>query len=136
MPVSWSDLEDAFMVLGGDDSASGFLNTKTGEIFLRSPLTGLDELPEDIDESEDYVRLPGKAEIHLGVRLVMEFAREEVPDHYDEISKIFSRKGAYGRFKDLLEGIGRLEAWYAYEKAATEEAIREWCAENGIEVVG
>ena len=81
MPVSLSELEDAFQMLGGDDSASGFLNTKTGEIFLRSYVDDLDELPEDIDESEDYVRLPGKRDIDLGVRLVMDFAREEIPDH-------------------------------------------------------
>jgi len=134
MPVSLSELEDAFQMLSGEDSASGFLDTKTGEIFLRSHVADFGELPEDIDESEDYVRLPGNRDVDLGVRLVMKFAREEIPEHFDEIDRIFSRNGADRRFKDLLERIDRLEAWYAYETAATERALREWCLENGIEV--
>ena len=136
MPVLFSDLESALLETEGDESAAAFLNTKTGETCLRSDFADIDELPEDIDESEDYVRLPNKRDLELGTRLIMSFARDEIPDHFDEIYRIFSRKGAYRRFKDFLQRIGRLEGWYAYENAATEKALREWCAEKGVELEG
>ncbi|MGO9742706.1 MAG: hypothetical protein ACLPN5_14590 [Roseiarcus sp.] len=136
MPVQWSDLEDAYVFLSGDGSATAFVNTKTGEIFLRSDLAGIDELPEDAEDSGDYLELPSRRDLELGTRLVMAFARDELPEHYDEIDGIFSRKGAYRRLKDFLERIGRLQAWYDYEEAATEKALREWCAEQGIDLQG
>ena len=66
----------------------------------------------------------------------MRFAAERLDNHYDEIADIFSRKGAYRRFKDFLRRVGALDSWYEYESEAQERALREWCAENGIEVEG
>ncbi len=66
----------------------------------------------------------------------MRFAAEQLDDHYDEIAGIFSHKGAYRRFKDFLIRVGALERWHDYENEAKEKALREWCAENGIEVEG
>ncbi|MGA8711624.1 MAG: hypothetical protein WB647_01230 [Roseiarcus sp.] len=80
--------------------------------------------------------MPGPRALDLGSRLVMRFAEDVMSDHADEIAAIFSRKGAYGRFKDFLVRVGALNQWYEYEAAATEKALREWCAENGIEVEG
>jgi hypothetical protein len=37
--------------------------------------------------------------------------------------------------KDLLAAHGVLDKWYAYEKDATDRALREWCGENGIEIL-
>ncbi len=136
MPVKWSDIEDAFDFRSSEESATAFVNTKTGETFLRSDLAGIDELPEDAEDSDDYLELPSRRDLELGTRLVMAFARDELPEHYDEIDGIFSRKGAYRRLKDFLERIGRLQAWYDYEEAATEKAVREWCAEQGIDLQG
>ena len=92
-----------------------------------------EELPEDI-EAGDYLALPGPRDLDLGSRLVMRFADDVLPDHADAIAKIFSRKGAYGRFKDFLVEIGALDRWYDFEAAATEKALREWGADNGLEV--
>jgi hypothetical protein len=36
--------------------------------------------------------------------------------------------------KDLLARTGALEQWYEFEARAREKALREWCAENSIEV--
>ena len=66
----------------------------------------------------------------------MRFAGEELPDHTDEIAEIFSRRGAYRRFKDLLVRERALDKWHAFEAAAKEKALREWCAENGVTVEG
>ena len=119
---------------GGGNSA--FVCRKTGAVFWRSEDDDtLDELPEDID-SGDYLAVPSRHDLDLGSRLVMRFADEVLSDHADEIARIFSRRGAYGRFKDFLIRVGALDKWHDYENAATEKALRQWCADNGLEVVG
>lgn len=40
---------------------------------------------------------------------------------------------AYRRLKDLLDEAGRLDQWHAHELAATEQALAQWCVENGFE---
>jgi len=66
----------------------------------------------------------------------MRFAAGEFADHYDEVAAIFSRSGAYRRFKELLTRERALDKWYAFEAAAKEKALREWRPENGVEVEG
>jgi hypothetical protein len=56
----------------------------------------LEALPEDIDDPEKYIVMPTPRDLDLGTRLVMRFAAERLSDRTDEISAIFSRKGAYG----------------------------------------
>ena len=57
-----------------------------------------------------------------------------MPDEYDTVRKIFSRRSAYAYYKDLLIEKEMLDAWYAYENAATRKAVREWCANEEIEL--
>ena len=59
----------------------------------------------------------------------------ELPHCHDRIVGFFRRKGAYARFKDLLDSEGALELWYKYEAEATEKALRDWCAENDIQLI-
>ena len=66
--------------------------------------------------------------------LVMRFACRKVPHLENRIRAIFSRRGAYSRFKDLLSAEGVLEKWYAFEAEATERALKEWGEANGIQV--
>ena len=50
------------------------------------------------------------------------------------IHAIFSRKGAYSRYKDFLEDRGMLEQWYEFQSKKQEEAFREWCESSSIEI--
>ena len=116
---------------------SARVNRETGEVFWRSDWDSeLSEEPEDIDDDEKYLELPNPRDLDLGRRLVMRFAADRLNDRYDEVAAIFSRKGAYRRFKDFLHRIGALESWYAYEQEAEEKALREWCEVNDVEVEG
>jgi hypothetical protein len=45
-------------------------------------------------------------------------------------------RGAYARFKELLASQACLDKWYAFEAESTEQALRDWCAENKINVIG
>jgi len=138
MPVAWDDILLAFeFVSMGESDNSAYLSRETGEVFWRSNFgADFDELPNDIDDGAKYLALPDPSALDLGKPLVMRFAEEEFADHYDEVTQIFSRRGAYRRFRDLLTRERALDKWYAFEAAAKEKALREWCADNGVAVEG
>ncbi len=46
------------------------------------------------------------------------------------------RTGDRALDRPLLTREGALDKWYAFEAAAKEKALREWCAENGVAVEG
>jgi hypothetical protein len=87
-------------------------------------------------DKERYIPIPDKRELDLGKPLALKFARHYLPDEYDKAWAIFSRAGAYARFKDLLEHRRVIGQWYDFEQKATEEALKTWCEKNDIEVSG
>ena len=93
-----------------------------------------DELPDDIDDEEKYLVIPGKHELGLGKPLVLDFAREVLPNDFDELRSIFSKRGAYRKFKALLERRGAVNRWYEFESKATERALRAWCEVHSVEL--
>jgi hypothetical protein len=93
-----------------------------------------DKLPADILDETKYLPVPGKRDLDLGSHLVFDFVREHLPRDYDEVRRIFSRRGAYSKFKDLLARQNAVEGWYDFESRATEKALREWCELNSIEI--
>ena len=135
MPVSFVDLQLAFEFVssGGMGENEAYLDRRSGKIYWYSEFGENDEeLPDDIDD-EKYISIPDKKELDLGKPLVLDFAREFLPADYDEVSHIFSRRGAYARYKELLVRRGALERWYDFSNKSEETVLREWCAENGIE---
>jgi Uncharacterised protein family (UPF0158) len=138
MPVAWSQILEAFefVSMSAEFGNAAWVCRETGAVHMHSDWDEeLEALPEDIDDAQKYVALPTPRDLDLGRRLVMSFAAERLGDRYDDIAAIFSRKGAYRRFKDFLIRVGALEDWYAYEAEAKENALREWCAENRIELI-
>jgi hypothetical protein len=135
--VNYDELEEAFMFVNSGEliEHGAYISLDTGKIYYVSEDCPDDDAPDDIEESDRYVAVPGKFDLELGQELVFGFVEQEMPDFYEEVHDIFHRKGAYRRFKDFLEQKGLLEKWYKFEADATEKALREWCAENGIEVV-
>ena len=139
MRVTFSALLEAFEFIGSDPmfGNSARVNRETGAVHWHSDWDSeLFEEPEDINDEEKYFDLPTPRGLDLGKPLVMRFAAERLDDHYDEIAAIFSRKGAYRRFRDFLIHVGAVDSWYAYEGEAEEKALRASCEENGIEVEG
>lgn len=137
MPVSFRDLQLAFdfVSVGGIGENQAFLDSETGKIYSHSEIAGdlEEELPADI-EDEKYVAIPHRNELDLGKPLVLDFVGQFLPDDYDEVRQIFGRRGAYARFKDLLARRGTLDRWYDFSAKAEEAALREWCADNEIEL--
>ncbi len=138
MPVSFQDLFLAFDFVSGGGSRfqnEAFVCRTSGKLYWRcEDLPDEEELPEDIEDSAKYLPIPSKHDLDLGKPLVLAFAREFLPDDFDHVRSIFSRQGAYARFKDLLRHRRALDQWDAFEAKAQEEALRAWCRENGIEL--
>ncbi|MCC7547133.1 MAG: hypothetical protein IT532_05145 [Burkholderiales bacterium] len=65
----------------------------------------------------------------------MSFAEQHLPKDFDRVLGYFRTRGAYSRFKELLNDRGVLEEWFAFEKDATVRALRQWCDENGIRII-
>lgn len=108
---------------------------KTGKFLWHSDLEeDLEAGPDDADDEEKYLLIPGKKELELGKTLVLEFARQYLPDEFEEIRRIFSKRGAYGQFKELLHRKRALERWYEFENKATQDALREWCEAHGLTI--
>jgi hypothetical protein len=89
----------------------------------------------DILDDERYLAIPHRNELDLGKRLVFAFVARCLPDDADEVRRIFSRRGAYGQFKHLLARRHAVERWHDFSNEAQEAALRQWCADNAIELV-
>jgi hypothetical protein len=136
--VKWSELIDAFEFasFGGGHESRAFVNLDAGSFHFISDTLDLDEdPPEDLDTSDRYLALPHKNDLDLGRELALSFIERHLPREFDRVEGYFHKRGAYGRFKELLDDRGVLEDWYAFEKAATEQALRRWCEEHDITIV-
>ncbi len=109
-----------------------YVNKETGESYFISSFGESDELPDDLEENDKYLSVPHKNELNLGRDLVFDFVSIHLPGELKQVREIFNRKGAYSRYKDLLESRKMLQIWYEYEQKATEKALREWCRENNL----
>jgi hypothetical protein len=138
MKIKFKDIEEAFDFVSfgfyGDHSA--VLDKSTGQIYWDSDSGDLHEIPEEILESDDVVEIPHKNDLGLGTQLVFNFVRYNIPGDYERVQDIFSKRGAYARYKDFLESKGLLQSWHDFENKAQEKALREWCKNNGIELTG
>ena len=134
--MTFEDIEYAFDFVSSSPPGEhlAVVHRVTGETFIYSYITDDGDLPDDVDENDDYLGIPHKNDLDLGKPLVMEFIRQECPDEIDRILAIFSRRGAYRRYKDFLETKDLLETWYAFENRRTREALLKWCAENALVV--
>ena len=102
MPVSFTELSDAvdFVSAGHNEENRAYLCKESGKIYCHSDFVpDLDELPEDIEDEEKYLRIPDQRDLDLGKPLVLDFAREFLPDDFDTVRDIFRKRGAYAKFK-------------------------------------
>lgn len=136
--TKFDELLDAFEFVsaGQPMEHEAYLCVTTGVIHYQSELGDDEPLPDDIDDAEKYIAIPHKNDLDLGKSLVLDFAGAVLPDALAEVEKIFRHKGAYARFKNLLEHCGMLQQWYEYEEKSKQEALRQWCHDSGIEIHG
>jgi hypothetical protein len=134
--VTFDEIQDAFSFVSSNEYGMNraVLCLDNGEIYYHSENGDLDELDEDEFDCDNFVVIPHKNDLDLGQRLVFDFAEEHLADDLDRVQQIFSRRGAYRRFKDFLEQKDLLQDWYDFESQREEEALREWALDNKIEL--
>jgi hypothetical protein len=120
---------------GGFGEQEAVLCRQTGKIYYRSDVSEVDEMPDDIDDdNEKYIAIPNKRDLDLGTPVVLDFAREFLPNDFDEVRYMFSKRGAYRNFRALLTRRKAVDRWHGFESKATERALREWCELHSIAV--
>ena len=108
-----------------------YIDTQSGAIYCFGE--GVEEpLPDDIYENKKYLAIPTKQDLALGKPLVLRFTALEMPDQIDNVYAMFRKRGAYAKYKYLLNTLELTEKWYAFEKSATEEAIKDWIEAQSI----
>ena len=97
MPVSFQEILTAFEFAGSSlGEHLAILCRRTGKIYLQSEFSDFDEmndeLPDDVEDDEKYLKIPNKRELGLGKPLALEFAREFLRGDFDEARDIFSKR--------------------------------------------
>ncbi len=132
------------------DEEYAYLNKRTGELVtIRNEEMSIVEQGDDILdypewqqdlirktrgvlESDDYLALPSKFDIHEYA--IMDRFCYSVED--EELSKelIYQIRGsgAFRRFKDAIHRHGIADDWYRFRQAALEEVAVEWLEANHI----
>ncbi|MFS8975664.1 hypothetical protein PO002_14335 [Cupriavidus necator] len=116
---------------------NAYVSLDTGQVYWTSDFNDAfdEEIPDDLETSDRYLAIPDKNELGLGRKLALQFVAQKLPECYDQVEGFFRRQGAYAHFKYLLERKGILEFWYSFEADSVERALRQWCAENGLEIL-
>ena len=133
------DIEDAMMFVSsaGYGENSAILDKATGKIYYQSTFGDFEELEkfeEDEYDPDIHIEIPHKNDLDLGKELVFQFVERIMPDSYDRVYNIFGKRGAYSRYKDLLDSKGLLQKWYDFEKQKEQAALIQWCQENEINI--
>ena len=132
------------------DDWTVYLNKRTGEIVPVSPEDAelledefelqdapawqLEQVPKirEALESDDYLALPGKFEIHEWS--IMERFTSIVEDPFlrDTLDVAIHGSGAFSRFKRVLDEFGIRDLWHTFRGTAFEEIAVAWLEENDI----
>jgi hypothetical protein len=125
-----------FSSVSGAFDSGAFIHRSTGEIQRIADGIELDEtLCEDVQDKDKYLPVPHKNDLDLGRSLAIAFIEKFLPDAYGTVADYFRKRGAYRKFKHLLERRGALDAWHLFEAQATEQALTAWCKDHAIQLV-
>ena len=136
--VNAEELRDAFewVSAAAPFENGAYIRKDDGRIYWTSDVNDVfEEPPEDVEDPELYISVPHKNDLNLGRKLALMFMEQELPDDFYDVAEFFRHKGAYARFKGLLEQRDMLERWYEFEENMTKWALQEWCEANSIQLI-
>lgn len=145
MPLPVNLREAADLMGAAPDNWTAYVNRKTGEVvMLPEDEFALDIGPEfdemlaearAVEESEDFVALPDKYEIHEYA--IMERFCYSLDDERlgDRLARAIQGRGAFRRFKDQIHRDGIEQDWYAYREAALKKIAADFLEAEGIAFV-
>lgn len=150
MKVKIEDIIDA--VDFDNDMSESFLNTKTEQvcIFTDEELRAAENDVDLSDSAEwyceavasakhylknqdDYLTLPAKYDFNEYHIIEKFIARVDIPKQSEMLYQSIHGKGAFRRFKAVLERLGLVEEWYKYRGEKLRDFVEFWCKENKID---
>lgn len=135
MVIDLDDIIDA--IQGGSRDVEYYLNTRTGDILMRSEKLStyeLMEIDEEIDkEFEDLILIPNSRDAG-DIRMMREFSwtLPEGKTKDDLTTALSTNKGIFKRFKNAVAQHGLLDEWYEYEDDRYMSFAKDWCEANEI----
>lgn len=133
MKVKLSDIIDAIEMM--DQYSEYFLDQKTGEIEWINDMTMGQEEKEQIYDRLDehgFYRLPTSYDIREYD--IMEDFIDGMPEAVQgRMYQAIQGKGAFRRFKDMVNDMGIEQTWYDFQNDAYKRKAIRWCEENGVE---
>jgi hypothetical protein len=137
------------MEMQSNESAA-YLNKRTGELITLSDydlpaVEDEDDAGElqdwqkemiqktrEVAESDDYLTLPSKYDIHE-YRIMEEFCYSiQDQDMGDKLLDTIKGSGAFRRFKDAIRLLDIEEEWYRYRQGEFEKIAIDWLEEHEI----
>jgi arsenate reductase-like glutaredoxin family protein len=117
------------------DNWEQYLNTATGEFAHLSDGSYIEtdeELADEIECSDDYVRLPNQRDIREFD--IMEAFAEAAPDAVkrEKLFRALRGRKPFRNFKDTIDYVGLAEAYYAFRSLELVKRAREWCDSHDI----
>jgi guanine deaminase len=133
------------------DEMHSYMNRQTGEVrALSSEVLGMAEedasenlrdwqkeellMAKQVLDSEDWLQLPSKFDVHEW-EIMSQFGQSlSVPAHREEILDGIHGSGAFRVFKTIIRRLRLEDAWYAFRQSALEEIAKNWLESHGFEV--
>lgn len=135
--VNYEELRNAFEFVSSAAPATNaaYICGLTGNIYWLADSLELEQaVPADVETAEQYIAVPHKNELQLGQKMALDFIDQVLPADYNLVSSFFRKRGAYRRYRELLQAQGLLEQWFVFEANACSSALLDWCQEYGIEI--
>lgn len=132
MKVKLTDIADELEMIFDDDIT--FLNKETGEfLFLSREFDrDFDERIEEIEESEDYVCLPGRFEVN-DFEIMKDFAYSRDEEQENQLLDVLYGPKSYRRFKDKVYHLGIEQDYYDFRDKKLLEIAKNWCETHQID---
>lgn len=136
--LKFDDIEIAFEYVssGGYGEHEAWLSQAESRVALIFDPMETGEEPEVSEEelmNGDWIAVPHKKDLDLGNKLVFRFAEEHLAEYdWPAVDRMFSKRGAYANWKDLLIERGLLQKWYDYSHQAEHQALKEWLNQEEI----
>lgn len=134
------------------DESSAYLDRKTGDVIVfqeeeldaaedQEPIEEYPEWQRDtikkarefIDREEDFLSLPTKYDIDE-YKIMEDFCRAvEDGDICEDLCNSIHGKGAFSRFRNVIERYKMEDEWYKYRDGAIRQIATDWCKANDIQ---
>lgn len=125
--LTLKEIAETFELIDG--CTEWFYDTKSGDFDFFSEFAEDDRLRF---EDERFIALPTQYQLDE-YSIMKEFAESiSKPDRKELLSMALIGKGAFRRFKDVLDELNLTEDWYEYRLEAFIETSKEWCEKNAI----